>query len=240
MWWTSGFPGVRRSARTQWRNCLFISFQTHETKPFAEICLRKIGIELDRLGELRNCLLPFPVPTRKFSQNVVCASIARIDRNFLQELLPGTFRALRARHPAAREAACLTKSGCRERSGPFGLCPHTQAERVPTSPAFRGLQRSAYEQRWIAEQCGRDPGPFASIDRNRRGRRQKVRPGPWANCLLSNRMNSSRRSRDHPWPRNSERRATPACFRLHAGTWPLIACFSARNTLRGSALAPPS
>src|ERR1700690_3122874 len=60
---------------TQWGNCLFIFLQIHETKPRAEIGLRKIGIELDRLSELRNCVLAFLVPTGKFSQNVVCAGI---------------------------------------------------------------------------------------------------------------------------------------------------------------------
>ena len=59
VWWTSGFPGVRRSALRSGGTGLFIFFQTHETKPLAEIGLRKIGIELDRLRELRNRLFAF-------------------------------------------------------------------------------------------------------------------------------------------------------------------------------------
>ena len=49
VWWTSGFPGRETLRVAQWGNCLFVFLQTHETKPLAEIGLRKIGIELDRL-----------------------------------------------------------------------------------------------------------------------------------------------------------------------------------------------
>ena len=162
----------------QWGNCLFIFFQTHETKPLAEIGLRKIGIELDRLRELWNCLLAFLIPARKFSQNVVCAGITRIDRNFLEELLPGTFRGFgsgirpREKQPAQQEVDAANVRVFLDYRFVLKL------SRSPTYPAFRGLQRSTYVRRWIAEHRDQDPGLFALIGRNRRGRLQRGRPGP--------------------------------------------------------------
>jgi len=79
----------------QRRNGLFIFLLIHETKPIAQISLSKIRIKLNRLSELGNRLSAFLISARKLSQNIVRTSIGGIDRDFLEELLPGSFRGFR-------------------------------------------------------------------------------------------------------------------------------------------------
>ncbi len=48
----------------QGRDCIFIFFQSYETKPLAEISFRKIGVELNCLRELWNSLVAFRITAR--------------------------------------------------------------------------------------------------------------------------------------------------------------------------------
>ena len=91
-WWTSGFPGVRRSAVRKGGTASSYLFNSNETKSPAQIGFREIGIELGRLGKSRDRLIPFLVTPGKFSQNVVRTSIVRVDLDLFQEFLLRTFR----------------------------------------------------------------------------------------------------------------------------------------------------
>ena len=122
VWWTSGFPGMRRSAVAQGRNRLFIFLQTNQAKPRAQVSFREIGIELGRLRESRNRLVPFLVSPRKFSENVMGAGIAGINLDLFQEFLLCTLR--RIRPASGRENSNLPSRKWMPRAlGSFWIMP---------------------------------------------------------------------------------------------------------------------
>src|SRR5262245_29501987 len=64
---------------TQWGDCLFVPLERNKRESPAQISLREVWVELCSLREPGDRLVPFLVTASKFSQDIFCARIARID-----------------------------------------------------------------------------------------------------------------------------------------------------------------
>lgn len=106
--------GSKTLRRAQGGDCLFISFDSDQTKSPTQISFREIGIEFDGLRKSWNRLVAFLITPRKFFQNVVGAGIVRVNLDFFEEFLLRTFRRIRPgirtrkQHSAQQEVNAAT------------------------------------------------------------------------------------------------------------------------------------
>src|SRR5262249_11015710 len=72
-------------------DCLFIPLECDERESPAQVGLRKVRIQLCRLRKAGDRLVPLLFTASKFSQDIYRARIARIELQFLEELLLRAF-----------------------------------------------------------------------------------------------------------------------------------------------------